>query len=154
MVNVNGELENNGDRWIMEKTRSGPHTITKWWKMNNGEGRSLPHIVTLPPSKSHTTGVTLESLCYGNGSLHFIFSVLPNRLYTLFSFLFRWLCYDSFPGLNQRSRQPDLDLRYDFLFWQTILFPHVSLYDMVISTFPSIANNRCLPSLFSYYPLA
>ena len=27
-VNVNGELDVNGDKWIMEKTRSGPHTVT------------------------------------------------------------------------------------------------------------------------------
>ena len=28
MVNVNGELEINGDKWTMEKIRSNPHTIT------------------------------------------------------------------------------------------------------------------------------
>ena len=28
MVNVNGELEINGDKWKMEKIRSDPHTIT------------------------------------------------------------------------------------------------------------------------------
>ena len=27
-VNVNGDVGINGDKWMMEKTRSGPHTIT------------------------------------------------------------------------------------------------------------------------------
>ena len=46
-----------------------------------------------------------------------------------------------FPDLG-----PDLDLRYDFLLWWTIPFPHASPYSMVVSTFPLIANNRYLPS--------
>ena len=28
-VNINGELGINGDKWMMENIRSGPHTITE-----------------------------------------------------------------------------------------------------------------------------
>ena len=28
MVNVSGQSENNRDKWIMEKMRSNPHTVT------------------------------------------------------------------------------------------------------------------------------
>ena len=43
-VNVNGELGINGDKWMMEKIRSGPHTVT------------------IPPSKTCTTGARSDSL--------------------------------------------------------------------------------------------
>ena len=43
-VNVNGELGVIGDKWIMEKIMSNPHTIT------------------IPPSKTCTTGTRLQSL--------------------------------------------------------------------------------------------
>ena len=44
MVNINGELDVNEDKWMMEKIRSGPHTIT------------------IPPSKTCTTGARSDSL--------------------------------------------------------------------------------------------
>ena len=96
-----------------------------------------------------TVHTQLVPLCYNRRDLHLIFSIFPCRLYTPFSFLFWWLRCCSFTGLSWRSRHPDLDLWYDFLSWRTILFPHASLYSMVISTFPLIANNRHLPSLSS-----
>ena len=43
-VNVNGEPKNNGDKWIMEKIRSGPRTVT------------------IPPLKTCTSGTKLQSL--------------------------------------------------------------------------------------------
>ena len=43
-VNINGELGINGDKWMMEKIRSGPHTVT------------------IPPSKTCTTGARSDSL--------------------------------------------------------------------------------------------
>ena len=92
-----------------------------------------------------------SSYCYSRGSPHFFFSVFPSRLYAPLSFLLQWLCRYSFPRLSRRSRLPDLDLRYDFLSWRTILFPHASPYSMVISTFPLLANNRNLPS--SSFPI-
>ena len=42
-VNVSGQSEDNGDRWIMEKMRSDPHTVT------------------IPPSKTCTAGTRLQS---------------------------------------------------------------------------------------------
>ena len=44
MVNVNGEPEVNGGRYKMEKTRSNPHTVT------------------IPPSKTCTTGARSKPL--------------------------------------------------------------------------------------------
>ena len=44
MVNVSGQSEDNGDKWIMEKMRSDPHTVT------------------IPPLKTCTTGTRLQSL--------------------------------------------------------------------------------------------
>ena len=44
MVNVNGQSEDNGGRWTMEKMRSDPRTIT------------------IPPLKTCTTGTRLQSL--------------------------------------------------------------------------------------------
>ena len=44
MVNVNGQSEENGGRWTMEKMRSDPCTIT------------------IPPLKTCTTGTRLQSL--------------------------------------------------------------------------------------------
>ena len=43
-VNVNGELEINGDKWKLEKIRSNPCTVT------------------IPPSKTCTSGTKLQSL--------------------------------------------------------------------------------------------
>ena len=43
-VDVNGEPGINGDKWIMEKIMSNPHTIT------------------IPPLKTCTTGTRLQSL--------------------------------------------------------------------------------------------
>ena len=43
-VNVNGELDINGDRWMIEKTRSGPHTVT------------------IPPLKTCISSTKLQSL--------------------------------------------------------------------------------------------
>ena len=87
--------------------------------------------------------------CYNRGAPYFIFSILSCRQYTSLSFLLQWLHHCSIPGLSQRSRHLDLDLRYAFLSWQTIPFHHVSLYSMVISILPLLANNRHLPSLSS-----
>ena len=75
---------------------------------------------------------TRYPVCYGRGDPYLFFSIYLSGLYTLLSlFLQQLYCY-SFPGLNQRSRHPDLDLQYDFSFWQTIPFPHTSPYSMVV----------------------
>ena len=44
MVNVNGQSEESGDKWTMEKMRSDPRTVT------------------IPPSKTCTTRTRLQSL--------------------------------------------------------------------------------------------
>ena len=44
MVNISGQSEINRDKWIMEKIRSDPHTVT------------------IPPSKTCTTSTRLQSL--------------------------------------------------------------------------------------------
>ena len=44
MVNVNGESDTNGDKWMIEKIRSGPHTVT------------------IPPSQNCTTGARSNAL--------------------------------------------------------------------------------------------
>ena len=88
--------------------------------------------ITSIPSNSIKLLNTEQEVCYGRGGPYFIFTIFPCQLYTSLSFLLQRLCCYSLPGLSWRSRLSDLDLQYDFLFWQPIPFPHASLYSMVI----------------------
>ena len=53
-VNINGELGINGDKWMTEKTRSGPHTVTLpstcTWLFQQ---LSVDLITDLPPSHGY-----------------------------------------------------------------------------------------------------
>ena len=88
--------------------------------------------------------------CYGSRDPHHIFPISFNQLYALFPFPFRWLCDDSISGLNQGSRRPDLDLRCNFSFWQTIL---LMILLLMVSSFSSTIPFLARKWYFLFYPL-